>query len=77
MISPYRSELGLYTYQIGHVSKKPSVWWKINFSHKVRYGIKAEVMIFLLRYWSGVESNSPPRTNGLKLSKAESLVDFG
>ena len=24
-LSPYRSELGLYTYQIGHVSKTPSV----------------------------------------------------
>ena len=59
------------------IGSHPGVWSKINFSHKVRYWIKGEVIIFLLRYWSGVESNRPPRTNGLKLSKAESLVDVG
>ena len=69
-------DLGIRLYP-EYVFQTPSFWSKINLSNKVRHQIKAEVMIFLLRYWSGVEFNSPLRTNGRKLSKAESLVDFG
>ena len=67
----------MYTYQIEYVFQTPSIWSKIDFSHKMRYQIKAEVIIFPLHYWSGVDSTSPPRSNGGKLSKMESLVDFG
>ena len=67
----------MHTYQIEYVFQTPGIWSKINLSHKVRHRIKAEAIIFLLHYWSGVESNIPPRTNGGKLSKVESLVDFG
>ena len=77
LLSLYRFELGTWAYQNRHVGCHPGVWSKINFSHKVRYRIKAEVIIFLLRYWSGVDSTSLPRTNGAKLSKLEDLLDFG
>ena len=76
-LSLYCFELGMYTYQNQPVGCHPAIWSKINFSHKVRYQIKAEVVIFLLHYWSGVESASLPRTNGRKLSKVESLLEFG
>jgi len=67
----------MYEYQIEYVFHTPGIWSKINFSHKVRYQIKAEVIIFPLHYWAGVDSTSPPRSSGGKLSKVESLVDFG
>ena len=76
-LSLYRFELGTWAYQNRHVGCHPGVWSKIKFSHKVRYRIKAEVISFLLHYWAGVDSTSPPRSNGGKLSKVESLVDFG
>ena len=77
MLSPYRSELGTYTYQIEYVSQIPIFWSKINVSHKVRYRMKAELIFFPLHYSTGVDSTRPPRTNGGKLSKVESLLDFG
>ena len=77
ILSPYSSESGMYTYQIEYVFQTPSFWSKINFSHKVRHRIKAEVIIFLLHYWAGANSTSPLRCNGGKLSPVESLVDFG
>ena len=67
----------MYTYQIEYVSQTPRFWSKIDFSHKIRDRMKAEVIIFLLRYWSGVDTTSPPRPNGVKLSKLESLFNFG
>ena len=66
---------GTYTYQNWHVGCHPGIWPKINSGHKIRYRIKAEVVIFLLRYWSGVESTDHPRINGRRLSKLESLSD--
>ena len=76
-ISLYRFELGMSTYPYRAFGCHPGVWSKINFSQKVRYRIKAQVIIFLLRYWSGVDFTSLPRTNGAKLSKLESLLNFG
>ena len=67
----------MYAYQIEYVSQTPGFWSKVNFSHKVRYQIKAGVLIFLWRYYTGVDSTSLPSTNGGKLSKVESLMDFG
>ena len=67
----------MYTYRIEYVFQVPGIWSKINFSHKVRYRINPGVIIFLLRYLAGVDSTSPPRTNGGKLSKVAILMDFG
>ena len=71
------NRVSMYTHQVECVSQPPGFWSKINFSHKVRHRMKAEIIIFLLRYWAGVDSIVPPRTNGEKLSKVESLMDFG
>ena len=67
----------MYTYQIECVSQTPDVWSKTNFSHKVRYQMRAEVIIFLLRYLVEVVSASLLRASGGKSSKMESLMDFG
>ena len=64
-------------YQIEYVFQTPSIWSKTNVSHKVRYQIKAEVVIFPVHHWAEIYSASLPRSNGGKLSKVESLVDFG
>ena len=76
-LSLYRFELGTWAYQNRHVGCHPGIWSKIKFSHKVRYRIKAEVISFLLHYWAGVDSTSPPRSNGGKLSNWRDLLDFG
>ena len=76
ILSPYSSESGMYTYQIECVFQNPSIWSKMKFSHKVRYQIKDKVIIFPLHYWTGIDSTSPLRSNGGKLRKVESLVDF-
>ena len=76
-LSLYCFDLGTYAYQNRAFGCHPGVWSKINFSHKVRYRIKAEVISFLLHYWAGVDSTSPPRSNGGKLSNWRDLLDFG
>ena len=55
----------------------PGIWSKFNFSNKITYEIKAELIIVLLHYLAGVDSTSSPRSSGGKLSKVESLVAFG
>ena len=47
-LSLCRFDLGTYTYQNWPVGCHPGIWSKINFSHKVRCRIKAEVIIFPL-----------------------------
>ena len=66
-----------YTYQNWHVGCNPDIWSKVNSSYKERCWIKAELVIFPLHYSMGVNSTSTPRTDGEKLSKVESLLDFG
>ena len=84
-VSLYRFESSTHTYTYSCIRKYQNwhtgchlrIWSKINFSHKVRYQIKAEVIIFPLHYWTGADSTSLLRSSGGKLSKVESLVDFG
>ena len=47
-VSPYRSESGMYTYQIEYVGQTPGVWSKIKISDQLRNHMKAEVIIFPL-----------------------------
>ena len=51
----HSSEWGMYTSQIEYVSQTPGFWSNINFSQKVRYQMKAKVIVFLLRNWAGVD----------------------
>ena len=44
---------------------------------RIRTKIKAKLIIFPLHYSAGVGSITPLRTNVGKLSKVESLLDFG
>ena len=76
-VSLYCFDLGTYTYQNWAFGWHPGVWSKINLSHKARHRIQAEIIIFPLHYWAGVDSTSLPKSNCGKLSKLESLVDFG
>ena len=75
---PEHFELGTYIYIPKSARRSsPRHLVKNQLSHEVRHQIKAEVIIFLLRYWPGVDSTSLSRTTGEKLSKVESLLDFG
>ena len=67
----------MYTYQIEYVFETPGVWSKIKISCQLRNHMKAEVIIFPLHYWAGVDSTSPPRTIGGKFDNLEDLEDIG
>ena len=75
-VSLYRFDMGMCAHQNGHFGCHPGIWSKINISHKVRYQMKAELIIFSVHYLAGVNSPSPLRISGRELSKVESLLDF-
>ena len=67
----------MYTYQIEYVGENPGVWSKIKISDQLRNHMKAEVTIFPLHYWAGVNSTIAPRTIGGKFNNLEDLEDIG
>ena len=66
-----------YTYQNKHIGCHPGIRSKVNFCHRARHRIKAEFVVFLLRYWLGVSRiHQTPENQWRKVEQGGEFVGF-